>query len=372
MTNFSNWPDPTRGAPPPQFGQPAPQPGFTSPSPAPGAPRSRRNRKPLFITAGATVAVLTVIAVVVAFLMSKGDDDGGSFNPSGSPTEVAKSYMEALARGDAQAALALSATEPATTDLLTNDILKLQQEKMPITEVEILGEERKPDADRRTSTVKVAAKLGGERTEGELNMVVVDNEWKMSAAFVDATTIEVRGYGDEEADEALTVFGKPLPQSRHFYVFPGYLEMGSRTPYLNINELPPTTLDDATALKDTTIKPKFSMTDAGLRAAQDALRGWMYKCFNPGDKPDDCGDIPGGTWADSYDPNSIRVREPIDLPPDLLRLADHTSVVQVGSLRVPFTAVVKDTGQVVDNELSISDQLKINIGEQPPRVSLNR
>lgn len=352
MTNFSNWPDPMRGAPP---------------------PRSPRNRKPLFITAGATVAVLTVIAVVVAFLMSKGDDgDGGSFDPSGSPTEVAKSYMEALARGDAQAALDLSATEPATTDLLTNDILKLQQEKMPITEVEILGEERDPGADRRTSTVKVAAKLGGERTEGKLNVVVVDNEWKMSAAFVDATTIEVRGYGDEEADETLTVFGKPLPQSRHFYVFPGYLEMGSRTPYLNINELPPTTLDDVTALKDTTIKPKFSMTDAGLLAAQDALRGWMYKCFNPGDKPEDCGDIPGGTWADSYDPNTIRVREPIDLPPDLLRLPDHTSVVQVGSLRVPFTAVVKDTGQVVDNELSISDQLKINIGEQPPRVSLNR
>ncbi|BBX88371.1 hypothetical protein [Mycolicibacterium boenickei] len=64
-------------------------------TPTPGRPGN--NRKPLIITAGATVAVLTVIAVILAFLMNKGED-GGSFNPSGSPVDVAKAYLEALSR----------------------------------------------------------------------------------------------------------------------------------------------------------------------------------------------------------------------------------------------------------------------------------
>ncbi|MGV0741066.1 hypothetical protein [Mycolicibacterium sp. XJ870] len=368
MTNFSNWPgpDPTRGTPPPRFNQPAPHPGFGGPSAPPA-----KNRKPLFITAGATVAVLTVIAVIVAFLMSRGED-GASFNPSGSPTDVAKAYMDALAGGDAQAALDLSATEPATTELLTDDILKMQLEKLPITEVEVVGEEKEPDADEKTSAVKVTAKFGGERTEGKLDMVVVDNEWKMSAAFVNATTEDVHGFGDAKVDAALTVLGKPLPQSRHIYVFPGYIQMDSTTPYLNINDLPPTTLDDVTARKDTTVEPKFSMTDEGLKAAQDALRAWIDKCFNPGDKPDECGGIGSGSWTNSYDMSTLRVRGPVDLPADLFRLADHTSVVQVGSLRVPITAAEKGSGRVIDNFISISDQVEVNIGEQPPRVSLNR
>lgn len=376
MTNFSNWPrpNPTQGGPPPpRFDQPAPQPGFGGPSIPPGDLRARpaKNRKPLIITAAATVAVLTVIGVIVAFLMGK-DDEGVSFNPDGAPTEVAKAYMEALSKGDAQAALDLSATQPATTDFLTDDILKKQLDKLPITEVEVIGEEdRKPDADKRTAVVKVAAKFGGQRTEGKLDMVVVDNQWKLSAAFVDATTEEIHGYGDPEAAAALTVFGKPLPQSRHFYVFPGYLEMGTATPYVKVNELPPTTLDDVSALKDTGIKPKFSMGPDGLKAAQDAVLAWINKCFNPGDHTG-CGDIITGTWTNTYDMSTMRVRGPVDLPPDIFRLPDHTTVVQVGGLNVPFTAVEKSTGRVIDNSVSISDQVEVNIGVQPPKVAMNR
>ncbi|OCB48907.1 hypothetical protein A5721_03775 [Mycobacterium vulneris] len=402
MTNFSNWPgsDPTQGTPPPRFDQPAPQPGFGGAAPQGGPPnfggpppapntnspqgfggppsvtptpgRPAKNRKPLIITAGATVAVLTVIAVIVAFLMNKGED-GVSFNPSGSPVDVAKSYLEALSRGDAQAALDLSATEPATTDFLTNDILKMQLGKLPITDAEVVEQKDLPEADKRTAVVKVAAKFGGQRTEGELEMVVIDNQWKLATAFVNGTTEDIIGYGDPEADAALTVFGKPLPKSRHFYVFPGYLQMGAATPYLNINELPPTTLADVGSFMPTMVKPKFSMNDQGLKAAQDALRAWIDTCLNPGgDKPDDCKTLINGTWASSYDTNTMRVSRPYDLPPDLFRLPDHTSLVQIGSLSVPISVVQKSTGQPVNIDLGISDQVKVNLGEQPPRVFLDR
>ncbi|WP_280834565.1 hypothetical protein [Mycolicibacterium frederiksbergense] len=334
-------------------------------APTPGRPA--KNRKPLIVTAGATVAVLTVLAVIVAFLLSNGGG-GGPFNPNGSPTDVAMAYLDALSRGDARAALDLSATEPATTDFLTNDILKMQLEKLPITDVEVIGQEDLPDADKRTAVVNVAAKFGGQRTEGKLDMVVVDNQWKLATAFVNGTTEDIVGYGDLEADAALTVFGKPLPKSRHFYVFPGYLQMGAVTPYLNINEMPPTTLDDVRTFMPTTVKPKFSMTDQGLKAAQDALRAWIDKCLNPGDKADECKNLISGPWAASYDTSTIRVSRPVDLPPDLFRLPDHTSLVQIGSLSVPISVVLKATGQPVNIDLGISDQIKVNLGEQPPRV----
>jgi hypothetical protein len=346
VTNFPNWPDP--------------------------APRPTKNRKPLLITAGATVAVLTVIAIVVALLMGRGDDNGGgTFDPSGSPTEVAKAYLEALARGDAKGALNLSATQPATTDLLTDDILKQQLDKMPITEIEILGEEREPDADKRTSAVKVAAKLGGQRTEGKLETVVVDNQWKLSAAFVDGTPVEIRGYADEEALDALTVFGEPLPQSRHFYVFPGYIEMGARTPYFTLNELPPTTFDDVTALKDTTVKPKYVITDAGIAAAKEALSAWIGKCYNGADESDGCEGTKRG-WQDQYDLNTLRVRGPVDMNPVEIKLPDHTTLARVSGLRIPFTVVEKGTGRTVDNETSTSDFLSVDLGEQPPRVFIEQ
>ncbi|MED5812854.1 hypothetical protein VST63_10825 [Mycolicibacterium sp. 050232] len=333
------------------------------------APSPAKNRKPLFITAAATVAVLTVIAVIVAFLLSKGED-GPTGNPDGSPTDVAKAYLEALAQGDAQAALDLSATQPATTDWLTDDILKLQLEKLPITEVQVIGEEKKPDADERTSVVKVAAKFGGQRTEGELNMVVVDNQWKLSAAFVDATTQEIHGFGYDEEVDALRVFGKPLPQSRHFYVFPGYLEIKSSTPYLNINELPPTTLDDVTALKDTSVKPKYSMTDEGMPAAEQAVRAWVDNCFNGGKNTGECEGAINGNWGEDYELSTMRVRGPIDLSEANLRLADDASgpLVYTSSIRVPFSVVEKGTGRVIEDTLYFSDKLKVNLGVQPPKA----
>ncbi|MBX5488143.1 MAG: lumazine-binding domain protein, partial [Mycolicibacterium hassiacum] len=71
------------------------------------------------ITVGAGVGVLLVIGLVAGFLWLKGDDDavrqGGPADATAA-RDVAKSYLEALACGDAEAALALSDNQPATTD----------------------------------------------------------------------------------------------------------------------------------------------------------------------------------------------------------------------------------------------------------------
>ncbi|MFV8141902.1 hypothetical protein ACNQR7_30430 [Mycolicibacterium senegalense] len=358
--------------PTPGFGGAAgPDSGAADQAPASVPPK---NRKPLIITATATVAVLAVIAVVVAFLMSKGGDGGSSFNPSGSPTEVAKAYLEALARGDARGALDLSATEPASTDLLTNDILKLQLEKLPITEIEVLGEERKPEDDKRTSAVKVAAKLGGQRTEGKLDMVVVDNQWKLSAAFVDATIEKPALTLSKDTIDSLRVFDKPLLPTGHFYVFPGYLQMTASTPYLTINDMPPTTFDDASAMgQPAKAEPKYSMTDAGRKAAIDAIQAWAVKCFNPGDNKGDCEHAHNPSWGNDYDIATMRVTGPIDLTDASVRLGDDASgpTVYTSHVRIPVT-IAKKGGELADvDSITVSDRLQVNLGVQPPRAYLD-
>lgn len=400
MTNFSNGPrpNPARGAPPPHPSHPRQQHGFgavggpggssswgggqptgsdvasphgfgaaTAQPPHGPPPEPTKNRKPLIVTAGATVVVLTVVAVIVGVLVSTGKG-GGSLNTSGSPTEVAKAYLEALSRGDAAAALGYSAMQPASTELLTNDILKMQLEKLPLTDVEVVGQEDLPNADKRTAVVNVAAKFGGQRTEGKLSMVVADNQWKLSSAFVEGTIEKVKGLPDgvQSVEKSLTVFGKPMPQSLRFYVFPGYLQLGSAGANLNINELPPTTFDDANGYIPTTIKLKFSITDAGRQAAQDALRAWIDKCYNGAESVGECKGTTGG-YANYYDLSTIRVRGPVDFAGVEFKLPDYTSVVNVYNLDVPITAVDKH-GKVVEAKLDTGSFLAVNIGEQPPRV----
>ena len=52
-----------------------------------------------------------------------------------------KGYLEALAKGDAAKALSFSNDKPANTEFLTNDILKKQIAKWPITDIKILSDD---------------------------------------------------------------------------------------------------------------------------------------------------------------------------------------------------------------------------------------
>lgn len=399
MTNFSNSPhrDPW-GAPPPQgFNPPAPQQQFgghagaggqtnwggqqqptqgSTPTPETGGPApgvgqpnlvpAPKNRKPLIITATVTIAVLAVIGVVVAFLMSTGKG-GDGFNPSGSPTEVAKAYMEAVARGDAQSALALGAIAPASTELLTNDILKMQLEKLPITEIKVEGEvERKPTADKRTSAVKVSAKFGGTLSEGKLDVVVVDNQWKLTQGYVNVNTEEVAGLANPDTTASLTVFGKPFPKSGRVNVFPGYLEMRVPTPYVAINELPPTTFSDVTALAPmgTKVLPKFSMTDEGLKAVQDVVRAHVDTCLNPGEKPSECEYLLKD-WREDHDLNTLRVVDPIDWAAVTYKMSDSKPIVSVSGLLV-HVEIARKSGVMSGANVGLAP--KVDLGQQPPKI----
>jgi hypothetical protein len=217
----------TPGGLPPGF---PPQPGTAGawlPPPPPGG----RRRKPLIITLLAAVAVLAVVGVVMAIVMSTGTKKVGS----GSAGDVVKAYLEALAKGDADGALSLAAAQPASRKFLTPEMLKQQIDHWPIKNIVILDDSSKSGGGD-DAAVKAAADFGDKHSEGLIMVKKTGGVWKLASATINiATMSEILSTGPATA---LTILGKPLGQDPHVYVFPGYLGVKS-VPYVDIKTSPP-------------------------------------------------------------------------------------------------------------------------------------
>ncbi|SEH46737.1 protein of unknown function [Mycolicibacterium rutilum] len=380
---MSNQPPPWPGPnPQPSWGSPQQPwvnpPGYpTAPQGYPpqfGGPPPPKNRKPLLITIGASVVVLVVIAVVTAALLLSGGDAedtgdaaAGTAKTSGDASEVVKSYLEALSRGDAEAALSLGSTRPGSDDLLTDEVLKKQIDALPITDIEILGETAGVDADH--VAVKAAARFGDRRSEGNISMVRDDNGWKLQYAFVNVGTLAEKN--ELSPDATLQIFGKPLDSAGHFYAFPGYLEAGTSTPFIAVTPPGPLGLDQLSGFAF--LEFKYSMTDAGKKGAEDAVRAWLTKCYSPGQKPAYCNEIVGGEdWAD-YDTSTIQLTGPINL--DGLKYTFQgvlRTVMVMGEVNdVPVTVRRKD-GQTVPLQAQVWFTQQVDLGEDPATVVENK
>ena len=106
--------------------------------------RASRNRKPLIIGLSVAAAVVVVVVVVAAIVTFSGS------GASGSAGDAVKGYLEALSRGDAAAALSYSTDQPASKDLLSDDILKKQIARWPISDVKILDDNSRAQFRFRT------------------------------------------------------------------------------------------------------------------------------------------------------------------------------------------------------------------------------
>jgi hypothetical protein len=99
-------------------------------------PEGPKNRKSLFITLAVGCAVIVIVAI--AFVITVASGGGRS---DGSAGDAVKSYLQALARGDAEAALAYSNDLPGSKEFLTNQILRKQIAQWPITNIRILKDD---------------------------------------------------------------------------------------------------------------------------------------------------------------------------------------------------------------------------------------
>jgi hypothetical protein len=265
------------GAPPPGGApgwQPPGAPGGPPPGPSgfgpPGWPPPRKSRKPLWITLGAGGAVIVVVAIVLAITLTGGAGHGGG----GSAGDVVKGYLEALARGDAEKALSYSSDQPASKDFLSDDVLKKQIGQWPITNVRILNDDSAGSgATIGLSRVHVAANFGNTTSDATIDMKKDQGSWKLPSA---AIKVQSNTITNDAAGKTLTFFDKPLGTSTA-YVFPGFIEVGSTNPYLNV-KIKPLLLDQLNLISEAFLQPEITLSDKGRDAARDQLVAAMGNC----------------------------------------------------------------------------------------------
>ncbi|MGV0784076.1 hypothetical protein [Mycolicibacterium sp. XJ775] len=246
-----HFPDYPLATPPPVFGAPA------------GAPPPKR-RKGMVIG----LVVVTVLALLAALAVVITRSDSGGSGPGGESAQAAVvAYLEALARGDAATALSYSKSQPVSTELLTDDILGRQIAKWPITGIHVLD----TTDNNYVSQVHVTAKFGDEVSEAKL---LVENQdgWKLTNAFI---KIDKSQIGQKDA-ETLTVFGKPIDQPR--YVFPGWVDVGSSSPYLSVTSKP--MVLPQLAAGASVMSMSFKLSDAGEQTIRTAIAQSFTACTN--------------------------------------------------------------------------------------------
>ena len=267
---------------PPTHGPPAMNP---TPAGGPGPkkwlklPSSKRGRGVL-LGAG---AVAVVAALVSAGVMIVGGGAGDEQRAPSEAADVVVAYLEALQRGDAKAVLSLGRETPPDTSLLTDEILKKQFEKFPITDVRVLGA---IPFGTGGASVHVVAKIGGVENDTHFGLEKPQpgQDWKLKN-----TSGPVELPESQRASplaKYITVAGKPFPSSGKLYAFPGKLDVGSANSALKVVDTtqylrasPDPTLADI-AYPSMTISPSLDLSDKGADIVKQALQKAIDACVS--------------------------------------------------------------------------------------------
>jgi hypothetical protein len=246
------WRTTWEAAPPPVFGPP------------------RKSRKPLVFTLVA--AFVVVVAVVVGIVVVTSGGGSGSKTAG----DAVKSYLAALSRGDAEAALSYAADQPASTDYLTDDILKKQIAKWPITDIRILDD----SSFGGTGTVHVAAKFGDHTSDERLSVKQQNGQWKLEQGAIKLDLGQLRSY-NAGSMKTLTLFGQQVGEADTVYVFPGWIDLDNSNKNITMEKTPdtPLLLNGIPGFGIAApLSLNFEISDAGRRATDDALRSFLDDC----------------------------------------------------------------------------------------------
>ena len=317
------YPQPPQGQPqqgqPPYRQQPYPQPGFAPPgyagSPGPagyppqppgpggpyppqpgqpmqqggsGQPPRQKGRGRVLLIIGAIVLVLALIGVTAAVLLNRNNDVAtdptdptasggtapGTTGPSGSSSsapppvvnsksdEAVKSYLTALAAGQAAVALALGKDQPTDTTFLTDAVLAESLKRAPITDITV-----SPPDDEWDSSIDASYKLGDQQVNETFTVqkkgdkyLLYDIAQKLSVETIRSRTLP------------LLINGVAV-QTDDVYLFPGSYLLTTGNSYASYGNgklviKHPTDYPNAYDLR-----PKLTKagTDAFLRAAKAKL-----------------------------------------------------------------------------------------------------
>jgi hypothetical protein len=304
--------------------------------------------------------VFVVVGVVVAVVLGAGGHRGAK--NAGSAGDAVKTYLEALARGDADAALSMGLAEPASRKFLTNETLKQQIEHWPIKNIEVLSDSSKTgSAD--VAIVKVSADFGGTRSSGQAFAKKRNGVWKLPAAALHLTIFSV---GRDDVTSTLNILGKPVGKDRDFYVFPGYLGMTS-VPYVDVQA--ESLLQEPVPTNDIgrPINVKYELNETGRQAVQAAVGTWLAGCLS---NPENFYKCPKQQIDPPINPATVKITGPVDLSGTTQRLSYGSLKTTVeGQARFSFTAETVGGGVAsFDSVQNLSATTAVDLAKEPPAV----
>ena len=341
---------PAGGTPPPLY---TPPPMYTGSHVPPSAPR-KANRLVLAIVGAVVLVVVVVVVVVIAATSGSGSDTDDT------PRAAAQGYLEALARGDAAAALGYGKDQPGSKDLLTDDVLKQQIAKMPITDIQIL-DDGSPIGDM--AMVHVSARFGDQVSDARLTLHHADG-WKLDTATV---KIDLSMMGaTNKALKQVTVFGKPADNP--VYVFPGWVDYSSDNTNLEVTAKSPM-LGDLSSYSSGYVGAGFEvkLSNAGNEAIMSALSSDLAKCTAsnrlapPGCplKAQPYGLVDGtARWGTMGDLSDVKV----------LFNAYDMSAALIGSVKTTFSAQ-QTRGGVSDGSITGFISGEADVSTDPPTLT---
>ncbi|MGV0741067.1 hypothetical protein [Mycolicibacterium sp. XJ870] len=213
-------------------------------------------------------AVVVVVAVVVGIVVV-----GGSSSDATTASGAVEGYLKALANGDAEKALSFGINEPPDKTYLTDEVLAKQLEKMPITDIQILGED--------SNSVHVLANFGDQALDEEIPVKQSgDGLFKVEYATYALNFGKEKAKGSTALLDSFSIFGTQLPSSGIAYLFPGAIEVTNSNPNFDLTYRRDFYLPSGISYKEPEEEADFELevSEEGKKAAGKAILDAMDEC----------------------------------------------------------------------------------------------
>jgi hypothetical protein len=174
------------------------------------------------------VATLLFLLVLLVVRLAQGHSGGGQHQASpptsASPASTVLAYLAALGRGNARAALAVSASPPSTM-FLTDAIVGQQQQLARINNVQV----RTIDSAGSTATVAASYTFGVQHVSKNIFLTSSHGAWRVDPAVITYNLPELA------TTPRPTLFGQPVTGTT-IYLFPGPTQFGSANPDFGVSD----------------------------------------------------------------------------------------------------------------------------------------
>jgi hypothetical protein len=280
-----DWRPALQAAPPPMPGPP-PLPAAVVRRPA--VPPYRRGKATKI---AAAIAAVIVVAAVATFAVTRTADEAPDAQPAQNRDAArlaGQQYLEALAAGDAKAAVALTVRPPEDSRLLTDEVLRGQLADLPVTDIDVTNvgaddPNRSADAEK----LSLRAKFGPTVSRAEVLARNIEGQWKL-----DTTTIKLSlgtAGAKNRSLESVAIAGVATEGADPVAMFPGSPRVSSTNPLIDLTaQTRPFLLDKLVQRAGATIDPVAALNDAGRQGSFAAVEAWHRYCVNGGPAPPEC------------------------------------------------------------------------------------